>query len=188
MNVDSDSWVELSSGRKFPLNLPAFQMQWNIHAEDIAHSLSRLCRYNGHTQRHYSVAEHTIVIADFVERRGGSAKDCLTALHHDSPEFVLGDIIRPVKSTAPDLKVLDETVSRAVAFRFKTHWPTPGWLRDLDNRILRDERRQVMRHTQNRWFCDHLEPLNVRLMPIRGRFSPIMRRMWLSRHRRWFSS
>lgn len=54
-------WIQTYSGKKFePLN-PSID---SIDIIDIAHSLSMICRFNGHSQRFYSVAEHSSIVTD----------------------------------------------------------------------------------------------------------------------------
>lgn len=78
-----------------------------IYLEDIAHSLSHICRWGGHTKSFYSVAEHCIRVSLRVPK--GKK---LTALFHDCEEAYWGDLIRPLKMLLPV-----ETVTKIVAFR-----------------------------------------------------------------------
>lgn len=180
-----DGWIEIVSGKQFYFGAEPDRLCWSIEAPDVAYALARLCRYNGHTRRHYSVAEHTVLIADHVEREGGSPRECLTALHHDDAEYIIGDLARPVKAKMPQFKDLEERLDQAVALAFGTIWPLPDWLKELDARILRDERAAVMNPSDNEWGTDELDPLNVKFMPVRGRFAFLMKRTWLRRHYRW---
>jgi hypothetical protein len=63
-----------------------------IEIEDIAHGLAYNCRWNGHTKRYYSVAEHCVRMSIKVK-----SELKLTALFHDSEEAYWGDIIKPLK-------------------------------------------------------------------------------------------
>lgn len=65
-----------------------------IRLGDIAHALSFVNRFGGHTPQPYSVAEHSILVAsEFI----GEPKAYRTALLHDAPEYVLGDMVGPLK-------------------------------------------------------------------------------------------
>jgi 5'-deoxynucleotidase YfbR-like HD superfamily hydrolase len=69
----------------------------DIELEDIIHSLSNNCRYNGHCRRFFSVAEHSLLTADLVPEPYK-----LYALLHDAGEAYITDIPRPLK------KLVDE--------------------------------------------------------------------------------
>ena len=71
----------------------------NVSIEDIAHSLSFQCRFNGHTKRFYSVAEHSLVLRDLVQEESGiqNLNRRIAAMLHDAAECYLGDITKPAK-------------------------------------------------------------------------------------------
>ena len=64
---------------------------------DIAHALSMICRFNGHTKIFYSVAQHSIFCALEAIKRGLSKEIIIGCLLHDASEAYLSDIIRPIK-------------------------------------------------------------------------------------------
>ena len=84
------------SGRVLDLN---FIKPENVSIEDIAHSLSFQCRFNGHTNRFYSVAEHSLVLRDLVQEESGiqNLNRRIAAMLHDAAECYLGDITKPAK-------------------------------------------------------------------------------------------
>ena len=178
-----DGWIELVSGTKFYFGAPKDHM---IHVEDIAYSLSNLCRFNGHTRRFYSVAEHAVLLADYVANLPWSTpRDVLTALHHDDAEYIIGDLARPVKVKIPEFKRLEVSLDEALAHRFGTIFPFPDWMREFDSRILCDEHRYVMNPSDNDWGTDSLELLGVRFKHLAGRVPLLMRWMYLRCHYRW---
>ena len=70
----------------------------DVDIRDIAHALSNLCRFTGHTTRFYSVAEHSLHVWGTVFHEfGGTKRDGLYALLHDASEAYLVDIPRPLK-------------------------------------------------------------------------------------------
>lgn len=85
----SDSWIITHTGVHFdPLNATVD----TVVLEDIAHALSHICRFNGHTKYFYSVAEHSVHVSKLVSER--YAKE---ALLHDATEAYLMDVCTPLK-------------------------------------------------------------------------------------------
>lgn len=64
---------------------------------DIAHSLSLQCRYTGHCQSFYSVAQHSAMMALWAHEDGYSPEICASVLMHDAAEAYLSDMVRPLK-------------------------------------------------------------------------------------------
>lgn len=108
------------SGRRLDLLDPT---PMDIEVEDIAHGLAFVARWNGQTAGDwpYSVAEHSILVEDIFSRLnpGIGAKWQLAALLHDAPEYVIGDMISPVKAAVgPGYAAMDERLAAAVHLRF----------------------------------------------------------------------
>lgn len=77
------------SGRHVdPLNLRPI----DLDIRDIAHNLSLLCRYTGAFPFHYSVAQHSLLVADLMKTAGHTRNECLAGLLHDGAEYVFGDV------------------------------------------------------------------------------------------------
>lgn len=83
-----------SSGVKF--TFPA--RPENVRVGDIAHALAKICRYNGHCLRHYSVAEHTVRGYDIARELGFTMPALRHWYLHDTAEAYVGDMIRPLKT------------------------------------------------------------------------------------------
>jgi len=104
--------VETFSGSYVNVNRPD---PATIRLTDIAHALSNICRYGGHCEHFYSVAQHAIFCAERVRRQGGSRIKQLGALHHDDSEAFLGDIPRPLKPLlGAAYKRLTDRMDRAI--------------------------------------------------------------------------
>ena len=114
------AWQRMLSGRRLDLLDPT---PMDIEISDIAHGLAFVARWNGQTQGDfaYSVAEHSLLVEDIYGRLApkAPAKWRLAALLHDAPEYVIGDMISPVKAAVgPGYEVLDERLSAAIHIRF----------------------------------------------------------------------
>ncbi|MEP2531693.1 HD family hydrolase [Shimia sp.] len=115
------------SGRRLDLLDPT---PVDIEIEDIAHGLAFVARWNGQTQGEYaySVAEHSLLVVDLFARMYPAAppKWHLAALLHDAPEYVIGDMISPVKAAVgPDYGKLDDKLMAAIHIRFGLPAETP---------------------------------------------------------------
>lgn len=87
-------FITTIGGRKFNPLSPSLN---NIDIEDIAHSLSLICRANGHFKQFFSVARHCINCAKEAKVRGHSPKIQMLCLLHDATEAYVGDMTRPLK-------------------------------------------------------------------------------------------
>jgi len=108
------------SGRRLDLLDPT---PVDIEVEDIAHGLAFVARWNGQTRGDwpYSVAEHSLLVEEIHHRSNPVADPRwrLAALLHDAPEYVIGDMISPVKAAVgPGYGVLDARLSAAIHLRF----------------------------------------------------------------------
>lgn len=114
------AWQRMLSGRRLDLLDPT---PVDIEIEDIAHGLAFVARWNGQTKGDwpYSVAEHSLLV-ERIFTRAAKASDPrwqLAALLHDAPEYVIGDMISPVKAAVgPDYGALDARLTAAIHIRF----------------------------------------------------------------------
>lgn len=86
----------------------------DIVLEDIAHSLSMQCRFNGHCDYFYSVANHSILCAKVGEQLKLNDDLKLMLLFHDASEAYLADIPSPVKQHMIDYKEIENNVQEAI--------------------------------------------------------------------------
>lgn len=68
-----------------------------VNVKDIARALSMTCRYGGHVNRYYSVAEHAVLVSQLLQR-SSAARWSFAALHHDDHEAFLCDLPTPLKN------------------------------------------------------------------------------------------
>ncbi|MBN2906061.1 MAG: HD family hydrolase [Rhodobacteraceae bacterium] len=114
------AWQRMLSGRRLDLLDPT---PVDIEVEDIAHGLAFVARWNGQTAGDYaySVAEHSLLVEEIYGQLVPDApvKWRLAALLHDAPEYVIGDMISPVKAAVgPEYGRLDDRLAAAIHIRF----------------------------------------------------------------------
>lgn len=114
------AWQRMLSGRRLDLLDPT---PVDIEVEDIAHGLSFVARWNGQTRGDwpYTVAEHSLLVEELYTAADPAAQDRwrLGALLHDAPEYVIGDMISPVKAAVgPGYAEMDARLAAAIHLRF----------------------------------------------------------------------
>ena len=120
MRKPQRAWQRMLSGRRLDLLDPT---PFDIEISDIAHGLAFVARWNGQTKGDYpySVAEHSLLVERLFTfiNPNIDAKWQLAALLHDAPEYVIGDMISPVKSAiGTGYSQLDERLTGAIHLRF----------------------------------------------------------------------
>lgn len=147
-------WMQTYTGARF---YPMDPRPDEIDIRDIAHALSLICRYGGHVDRFYSVAEHCVLMSQYVP-----AEHALWALLHDASEAYVGDMVRPLKRQLPEYVAAEDRVIGAIVERFGLPSTTmPAEVKDADNRILLTERDVLMPATRYPWNIEHLTRLPV---------------------------
>ncbi len=107
----------------------------DICIEDIAHALSNLCRFGGHSRRFYSVAEHSIRCADEIENR----RNRMAALMHDASEAYLVDLPSPIKAAIPEYKKYEDQLMQVIAQKFGFKYPLCLEVKAIDRALLMKE-------------------------------------------------
>jgi 5'-deoxynucleotidase YfbR-like HD superfamily hydrolase len=123
------AWQRMLSGRRLDLLDPS---PMDVEIADIAHGLARVARWNGQTygSHAFSVAQHSLLVEQIVERTVKSASPALllTALLHDAPEYVIGDMISPFKQAigAGGYRAVENRLQAAINLRFGLAGNTPA--------------------------------------------------------------
>jgi len=121
------------------------------------------------------------------------ADHCLYALLHDAAEAYIGDIISPVKQLAPNLKVIEKSISAAVDEAFGLVWTigNADAIKKADLRMLITERNQLMGDPPEPWFCEDVVPYDFKLScwepsEAKWRFLDLFRQFTADGDGRWF--
>lgn len=190
------TWIQTRSGLAFDLADPSPS---SVNIEDIARSLSQLCRYAGHTRYGYSVAEHSCHVADMLWMQHADSPEwyrwdlTLQGLLHDAHEAYTGDLIRPLQSFfgrefSEKLEALEESIwEKAIGPALGL---PPGWsawfeaVRKLDSQICIDERNDLLGPPPFPW--GHPEPTPVGIH-VECWSSERAANEWLERFHSWTS-
>lgn len=187
------AWIQTFTGGKF---WPLDPRPEDFQIADIAHALSNVCRYGGHTKRFYSVAEHAVIVSLYVPRQWRRE-----ALLHDLSEAYTGDMVRPLKyqPEMAEFRKAENRIESVARGHFKLSTDPACWsaVKEIDDRIIVDEVGELMaappmywtRHPDVKslgavimgappaiaedWFLDEFAALFPEFpQPVRPRFEP----------------
>lgn len=180
------AWMQTLSGRAVTMARP--EPREIDPLLDMPEMLARIPRFNGAVPGgNFSVAQHSVVIADAILEDSGDADTAAVGLLHDGHEYVWGDWTTPAQDGLAEIEtelygdsrigaVIREAKGRADQAIFRAcgvPWPpTPQQVRTVklyDLRMLATERRQLLSPCGKRWSAviEKAEPLK-----IRGALSP----------------
>jgi len=153
------TWIQTYSGRKFyPLN-PSIG---DIYIEDIAQSLSMLCRFTGHCNNFYSVAQHSVLVSYICKH-----KHALHGLLHDASEAYLSDLNSPLKRSGEfeNYKMYENKLQSLINLKFGLKDVEPKNVKNADIKLLATEARDFMSPLHSDWVqpCD---PLPFKIDPL----------------------
>ena len=115
------SWQRMLSGRRLNLLNPS---PLDIEIEDIARGISRVARWNGQTLGDHplSVAQHSVIVADIlsINKKNILKKWLLAALLHDAAEYIISDMITPLKTILGSKYIqIEDIIQSAIHLRFR---------------------------------------------------------------------
>lgn len=165
----SKSAMETFTGKMFDVFDPDPN---EIDIFDIAHHLSLMTRFNGACKWFYSIAQHSILCSqhskDYHYQRPSEEKLALALLMHDAAEAYVGDIVRPIKRSITDFKVIENKVMDAINERFDLPYVAEiraykAAVKEVDNRMLVTEKLQLM-NPNVRWAIEDIfEPYETEI-------------------------
>lgn len=137
--------IRTASGKTFDIANPTIDM---VSIEDIAHALSRICRFGGHIREgFYSVAEHCVHCVDLANEYDESYDIQLAVLLHDATEAYLGDVIKPLKIMLPDYQAIEKRVETIIAAAFGVNF-------DLHHKAIKVYDHSLLVHEKNAFLRD----------------------------------
>jgi uncharacterized protein len=159
-NPRREAWIQTYTGKKFYPLAPAMA---DICIQDIAHSLSMLCRFTGHTQRFYSVAEHCVLVSYLC-----SQADSFHGLLHDAAEYALQDFPAPLKRSGQfdNYKKYEKTLQSLIYRKFGLATEEPPSVKKADLQLLATESRDLMSPLHPEWHTQYKPlPFAIRGLP-----------------------
>ena len=121
----------------------------DICIEDIAHSLSMQCRFQGHTNIHYSVASHSLYVSDYIDmlctlhkskmKKFNYKQIILTGLLHDASEAYIIDLPSPIKTLMPQYKKIENNIMKVISKKYDIIHPLPYPVKFADKKALEHE-------------------------------------------------
>jgi 5'-deoxynucleotidase YfbR-like HD superfamily hydrolase len=108
--LHKDLVVHTWSGKRLHLLAPD---PAQIEIEDIAHGLAYQCCPNGQIRHYYSVAQHSMLVAQQVP-----SQHSLAALLHDGAAAYIGGISRPLRSLMPGFHLIEKRIMGAFSEKF----------------------------------------------------------------------
>lgn len=165
--MNSSNWITTHSGGQF--HFPPTS-ESTILIEDIAHALSQICRFVGHTRKFYSVAQHSVLVSYNVPE-----EYALEGLLHDAPEAFIGDVSHPLKCLLPQYKEMEKLCEAAVRKTFGLPEHETPCIKTADMRMLATERRDLIINDGTEWSCllGH-EPYEFEIRAISPEFAENM--------------
>jgi len=160
MDQPRGDWMQTNSGVQF---WPLAPRPEDIRIEDIAHALARQCRFAGHLDDHYSVAQHSVLVSLACE-----PADALWGLLHDATEAYLVDVPAPVKRS-PEMagyRAIESRLEAVIAERFGLACPMPESVKRADVVLLATEVRDLLAAPPPApWPLVGIEPLERPITP-----------------------
>lgn len=127
----------------------------DIKLTDIIYSLSNMCRFNGHSKRFYSVAQHSLHVSELLSGTGVEFE----GLFHDSAEVYLGDIVSPIKEYLYigdfPFKDIENNLLKLIAEKFGFYYPLPKIVKETDETLLCAEQLLLMNY---KWKIENYIP------------------------------
>jgi uncharacterized protein len=171
MDHNYEHWIETYTGHPIdPLNPEPKR----IYHHDIAHALSNQCRFSGHTQHFYSVAQHSVLVAALVKRWGADQRVQILALYHDASEAYLQDMPTPIKRQMPIYREAEAKLQKVIEDTLFPEFSGDGrWRRDAEELIkkadlilLATEARDLMNDPKDWKVLEGVVPLKTQISPL----------------------
>lgn len=150
-NGNPKAIIQTATGGHFNFDDP---LSSDFNIMDIAHALSHIPRFAGHTRSFYSVAEHSTMVLDYLEKLEDQSEGELkisyetkmAALLHDAAEAFISDIPRPFKHRIPQIAEEEAKVLEAIITKLELDLDEADFdlVKQADNYMLMLEARTLL--------------------------------------------
>lgn len=153
-------WAQIYSGEKF---WPLDPRPEEVDINDIAHSLAFQCRFNGHCNFFYSIAQHSVFVSKIVP-----PSQALAGLLHDGAEAYTGDIVSPLKRCLPpQFKEIEIEIEKVIFEHFGIENIDHIEIKKADKIALFTEMRDLMKKPHSKWNdVDTYHPHPDKIIPL----------------------
>jgi hypothetical protein len=149
---NNDGLITTFTGKAFNVIHPNVN---DIDIIDISHALSCLCRWNGHVQIPYSVAQHSMFVVNNLKTNltYSDNRIFLAGLLHDASEAYLSDIARPLKLYFTQYKEIEDRLMNCIAEKFEFDYPLDSVVKRSDDYALQWEWKKFIL-TKDNWYLN----------------------------------
>ena len=116
----------------------------DIDPLDIFHPLALLCRFNGASRVAYSIAQHSVLVADEVFKETNDKSLAFSGLCHDFSEAFISDVPSPFKQFFDGFKEMEVRMEEWLSKKFGFQYPFDPIIKHHDLRSLSTEMRDLM--------------------------------------------
>lgn len=152
--------MQLGHGRIF---YPLDPRPEEVFITDIARSLSRIMRYNGHSDKPISVAQHSMQAGYLAIKDKINAYWVMAILMHDAAEAYVGDVIRPMKIHMPRFREIEDRVDAVIKEALNIPHCPPEVIKHYDNLAWAWEKRDLFKSSRE-WPATPKLPDNLHVM------------------------
>ncbi len=149
----------------------------DIFIEDIAWSLARQCRFGGHCNTFYSVAQHSLMVSDILFSKIGSCESARAGLLHDAAEAYIIDLPSPVKALLPEYKEIEHRFQKVIETVFDLEDVSHivrHRVKEADVIALATEARDLMANTEDWQILQGVKPDPLKIQVTSPRVAEAM--------------
>ena len=152
-------WLQTYKGVQF---WPMDARPEEVDIGDIAHALAHQCRFGGHTNSFYSVAQHSVIVSNNVPNHLA-----VQGLLHDATEAYIVDVPTPIKKYLTNYKEIEHGLAKVIGRRFGVELADLSKeVKSADARALWTEKRDLRGPTPAAWGVPRRNPFFELIQPL----------------------